>query len=165
MLPISDREAVSRLSSTAQAYSASICLQMVQLLAAALRGDIEGLQYHMSAGSAVDEVAETEFTNSCSTALHAAAEDGNLGCVTFLIEQGASVTLADSWGHTAAHLAAQEGHAAVIEVCTWCLSSVRCALFSTAQCAVRLLETLRAPVSTHAISRTPYGVAVAVPRA
>jgi ankyrin repeat protein len=89
---------------------------MANLHEAALEGNVSVVSKHLSAGAAVNEAQATAFTNDRTTALHVASENGNLACVQQLIAHGARVDLQDLWGHTALHLAAQEGHTAIVEV-------------------------------------------------
>jgi ankyrin repeat protein len=91
-------------------------LQMASLHEAALEGNVSVMKEHLSAGAAVNEARVTAFTNDCSTALHVASENGNMACVQHLLANGARVELQDLWGHTALHLAAQEGHDTIVEV-------------------------------------------------
>lgn len=110
---------------------------MAHLHEAALRGDLAAISSHLSAGAAVNEAGESATTNACSTALHIAAENGSTACVLHLLAHGAQAELKDLWGHTAAHLAAQEGHVAVVEVRT--SSAWPCARHSDAPCSRLLL--------------------------
>jgi ankyrin repeat protein len=90
---------------------------MANLHEAALQGNVYVVTKHLTAGAAVNEARTAGFTNDCTTALHVASENGNLACVQQLLAHRARVELQDLWGHTALHLAAQEGHTAIVEVC------------------------------------------------
>jgi uncharacterized protein len=91
-------------------------LQMSTLHDAALVGDAAVIANLASEGVAVNEVRDTTFASSCSTALHVAAENGHLECVKQLLALGAEAAMPNLWGHTAAHLAAACGHASVVRV-------------------------------------------------
>ena len=110
---------------------------MANLHEAVHSGNIGAVTSHIQGGAAINEVRDTPFSNSCSTALHVAAEAGNLDVVQYLLAQGANADVPDLWGHTAAHLAAQEGHTDILQVRSPLTTLIRC------QFALRLGTTPR----------------------
>jgi len=78
-------------------------------------GDVATLRAVLDAGVPVDAAGFTECSD-VSSALHLAAEGGHVEAVRLLLARGASAALCNFWGHTAAHLVAQEGQLEVLEV-------------------------------------------------
>lgn len=79
--------------------------------AALIRGDLSLIDLLVGKG-ADTLMADTEG----STALHFAADIGNISAVKALAEQGANLDLADNYGLTALHVAAKCGYPDVIQV-------------------------------------------------
>eukprot|EP00892_Ulva_mutabilis_P006970 jgi/Ulvmu1/4645/UM002_0376.1 len=83
---------------------------------AAFAGDAAKALSALHAGFPVNDARATEFANACSTGLHVAAENGHFNVVSLLLRSGADPVLVDGWGHTAAHLAAMEDHADILQM-------------------------------------------------
>lgn len=88
----------------------------MELHVAAFNGDVHLLTQSLREGAQINEASETVFSNACSTPLHIAAQHGHVAVVEACLKAGADAIAVDCWGHTAAHLAALEGYADVLEV-------------------------------------------------
>lgn len=86
---------------------------------AALDGNLHALEsiasIHSAGGARALQITLDQPNDLQSTALHLAALGGHLAVTSFLVQNGASLKAADSFGEVPLHKAARHGHAAVCQ--------------------------------------------------